>query len=144
MTNVIVRPHRHSLNRAFDRMFSDFVNFPTEYNGEMQYRPRVDIKETKDDVQLTFEVPGVNKEDIKVVLENRVLTVSGKREFQRDEENVEYVSNEISTGSFCRSFTLPETIDSEKVSADYRNGLLVIKLAKVEEKKPKEIEVQVS
>ena len=144
MTNVIVRPHRHGLNRAFDRMFSDFVNFPTEFSGGMQYRPRVDIKESKDDVQLTFEVPGVNKEDIKVILENHVLTVSGKREFQRDEENVEYVSSEISTGSFSRSFTLPETIDSEKVSADYRNGLLVIKLAKVEEKKPKEIEVQVS
>jgi HSP20 family protein len=141
MTNVIVRPHRNGLNRVFDRMFSDFVNFPTEFSGEVQYRPRVDIKETKDDVQLTFEVPGINKEDIKVVLENRVLTVSGKREFHHEDD---YVLNEINSGSFCRSFTLPDTIDSEKISADYKNGMLSVKLAKVEEKKPKEIQVTVS
>ena len=96
------------------------------------------------DISLRFEVPGIEKDDIKVVLDNRVLTVSGKRDARKEEEGAEYHLTEIRSGSFSRSFTLPETLDTGKISADYKNGMLTITLAKAEEKKPKVVEVKVS
>jgi len=142
MTNVIVRPRRNGLHRA---MIDNFFGSPTyRLADDSEFRPRVDIKETENDISLRFEVPGIEKEDIKVVLDNRVLTVSGKREARKEEEGAEYHLTEIRSGSFSRSFTLPETLDTGKISADYKNGMLTITLAKAEEKKPKEVEVKVS
>jgi len=102
------------------------------------------IRETNDNVQLTFELPGMKKDDIKVAVRDGVLTVSGSREFKSESKDDDYVRCEICSGSFSRSFTLPESVNSEKISADYKNGLLEIKLDKLEEVKPKEIEVKVS
>jgi HSP20 family protein len=142
MTNVIVRPRRNGLHRA---MLDNFFGGPTyRWADESEFRPRVDVKETENDISLRFEVPGIEKDDIKVVLDNRVLTVSGKREARKEEEGTEYHLTEIRSGSFSRSFTLPETLDAGKINADYKNGMLTITLAKAEEKKPKEVEVRIS
>ncbi len=133
------------ISREIDNMFNSFFNFPcVRTERRCDFMPRVNIKDTKDDVTLTFELPGMEKKDIKVMVKDDVLTVSGERSFKSEEKDDGFVRTEISTGSFSRSFSLPDTVDGEKISADYKNGLLEIKLTKREEAKPKEIEVKVS
>jgi HSP20 family protein len=145
MMNLMIRPNRSSFAREIDRFFDDFFVAPTlRSDVETDFVPRVNIKDTKDHVSLTFEIPGMNKEDIKVTVKDNLLTVSGQREWKTEEKDEQFVRSEIRTGSFTRSFTLPENVNEEKISADYRNGLLDIRLEKVEAAKPKEIEVKVS
>ena len=147
MTYLTVRKNRDGMGRAMDRFFDDMFSFPTFRNvvsDDSDFAPRVNIRETKDNVVLTFEVPGIKKDDIKVTVNDGVLTVSGKREFKSEQEDDVFVRREISTGEFSRSFTLPDAVDAEKINADYKNGLLEIALARREETKPKEIEVKIS
>ncbi|RME23735.1 MAG: Hsp20/alpha crystallin family protein [Candidatus Zixiibacteriota bacterium] len=106
--------------------------------------PRMDVRDTNDNLFLTFELPGVKKDDIKVNIRENVLTVTAKRETKEEVKDDEFIRREIRSGSFCRSVTLPDTVNTDKISADYKNGLLEIKLEKLEEVKPKEIEVKVS
>ena len=142
MRSLMIHPNR--VARELDSMFNNFLsgsNMGTQYDCD--FMPRVNIRETKDDVALTFEVPGMKKEDIKVTVKENVLTVSGERKEVVEENEQTFVRNEILTGSFSRSFTLPESVDTDKITADYKQGMLEIKLAKKEAVKPKEIEVSV-
>lgn len=144
MTNIVCKPHRRHAVRGFDSLFDDLFHFPTRASEtETGFAPRTDIVENDDEITLTFEIPGMEKNDIKVSVANDMITVSGKRESKVENEKDGFVRREIHSGEFSRSFTLPETINREKVSADYKNGLLVVKLGKLEEVKPKEIEVKV-
>jgi len=144
MTNIVCRPNRRSALGGFDSLFDEFFNFPTRpAETRTGFAPRTDIAETDDEITLTFEIPGMEKDDIKVSVANDLITVSGKRESKSEDKNDGYVRREIRAGEFSRSFTLPDTVNRENVSADYKNGLLVVKLGKLEEVKPKEIEVTV-
>jgi HSP20 family protein len=89
-------------------------------------------------------MPGLNKEDIKVWVENDVLSVTGERKAEKEEKEDAFVRREINSCSFRRSFTVPKTVDAKSIKADYKNGMLEIHLVKTEEAKPKEIEVKVS
>jgi HSP20 family protein len=134
----MVSPKR--ISREIDKLFEGSLRG----NGEsQQYMPRVNIRETEDDVTMVFELPGMAKEDIKVTVENNVLTVSGQRQEAEADEKATYVRNEILGGTFSRSFTLPRTVDTGKIEADYSAGLLTIHMARKEEAKPKQIEVNV-
>ena len=106
-----------------------------------RWTPPVDIAESEDELILTAEVPGFSKKDINLMIEDGVLTLSGERVLER--KNDEYHRIERSHGKFVRSFTLPESADVEKVSAAYKDGVLVITLPKREEAKPKQIAVKV-
>lgn len=149
MTHVMLHPSRltKDVDRLFSRSFDDFFSVPGFRADVAGYFPKVDIRETKENLQLTFEVPGMTKEDIKVLIKDKILTVSGKREDKREEKSEEKIANwirtEISSGEFSRSFTLPEYINPDRVRADYKHGMLEITLEKKEELKPKEIEVKV-
>lgn len=140
--------HSNSVNRSnrvgrdLERVFDDFFRLPLA-NTEMG-APRVNITESDDSIKMTFEVPGVDKEDIKLSVRNDMLTVSGERKSEVREENESAIRTEITTGSFSRSFTLPNTVDPEKIEADYHNGLLTVRMAKREEVKPRDIEIKVS
>lgn len=145
MTNLMIQPRR--IGRELDRFFDDFLTGQgAVYNDTRAFSPNVNIKETKDHVILTFEVPGIDKKDVKVTVKDNLLTVSGSREFKSEEtdSDTKWVRTELRSGQFSRSFTLPETVNHEKISADYRHGLLEIKLEKIEQVKPKEIEVKIS
>ena len=111
---------------------------------DADFMPRVNIEETKDNVSLTFELPGMEKDNIKIMVKDDVLTVAGERKSFDEQKDDAFVRREIYSGKFSRSFTLPDTIDPDAVSADYKNGLLLVKLGKKEEGKPREIEVKVS
>ncbi|UCE25668.1 MAG: Hsp20/alpha crystallin family protein [Candidatus Zixiibacteriota bacterium] len=143
MRNLVVRPNR--IAREIDSFFNDFFGSPRFYvERDSDFVPRVDIVDSEENVTMRFEVPGMDKDNFKISVKDKVLSVSGERKSETEEKGKNFIRTEIRSGSFCRSFTLPETIDSEKVKADYKNGILELTLAKREEAKPKEIEVKVS
>lgn len=144
MTCMTVRPVRNRWSEL-DRLFEDIWGVPVaRAQHESDFSPRVNIDETKDHLVLTFELPGMEKKDFKVAVKDNVLTVSGKRELKNESNDGNTVRSEIWSGSFSRSFTLPETVNREKINADYKNGLLEIRMDKLEEVKPKEIEIKIS
>lgn len=144
MRSLMIRPNRYNWMNDFDSLFDGFFR-PTATEGRSSsLTPRVNIEESKDDIRLTFEVPGMDREDLKITVHDGVLTLSGKREFKQDSDERNWVRQEMYTGEFSRSFTLPETIDPERIAADYKQGLLTVTIAKLEEVKPKEIEVKIS
>jgi len=107
------------------------------------FAPAVDVYEDEHNVTLKIEVPGVEEKDIDVRIENNTLTVHGERKFEKEEKEENYRRVERQYGSFTRSFTLPNTVDAESVSASYDKGMLKIKLSKKAEAKPKQIKINV-
>jgi HSP20 family protein len=107
------------------------------------WTPSVDISETEGEYQITAEIPDVKKEDVKVTLEDGVLTIQGERRQEKEEKGKKYHRIERSYGTFVRSFTLPDLIDDEKVKAEFKDGILSLSLPKSEKAKPKAIEVKV-
>jgi len=108
------------------------------------FAPAVDVYEDEHKVTLKIEVPGIDEKDIDVRLENNTLTVHGERKIEKEEKEENYRRVERQYGSFTRTFTLPTTVDAEKVSADYAQGVLKIALPKKAEAKPKQIKVNVN
>ena len=107
------------------------------------FAPAVDVYEDEHQVTLKIEVPGIDEKDIDVRIENNTLTVHGERKIEKEEKEENYRRVERQYGSFTRTFTLPLTVDSEKVSATYDKGVLKIALPKKAEAKPKQIKVNV-
>jgi HSP20 family protein len=107
------------------------------------FAPPVDVYEDEHNVTLKIEVPGIDQQDIDVRIENNVLTVHGERKFEKEEKEENFRRVERQYGSFTRTFTLPTTVDAEKVSANYDKGILKIALPKKAEAKPKQIKVNV-
>ena len=107
------------------------------------WSPVVDIEETELNYLIRAELPGLSKEKVKVTVEDGVLTLSGERDLERKVEGKTFHHIERSHGTFTRSFTLPENAEPESVSANYKDGLLEIRVAKSEEALPKSIEVRV-
>ncbi len=105
--------------------------------------PPVDIYEDEHGIQLKLEAPGIDEKDLDIKVENNVLTVSGERKFEKEEKEENFHRVERRYGSFSRSFTLPNTVDTENIHADYENGVLKIRLAKRAEAKPKQIKVNI-
>ena len=107
------------------------------------FAPPVDVYEDEHNVVLKIEVPGIDEKDIDVRLENNTLTVHGERKLEKEEKEENFRRVERRYGSFTRTFTLPSTLDSESVTANYDKGVLKIQLAKKSEAKPKQIKVNV-
>ena len=146
MTLVRFNPKRAFAGAAndLDSVFNSFFNAPVFKDScNCDFMPRVDIVEDKDTLSIQFELPGMKKEEIKVVVEDGTVTVSGERNQDVKEEGTNYIRTERSYGAFSRSFTLPDNIDNENISADYKDGLLHVMMQKTEQAKPKEIAVEV-
>jgi len=126
------------MNRLFRDNFSEGREDALTTTG---FAPAVDVYEDEHNVTLKIEVPGIDEKDIDVRIENNVLTVHGERKFEKEEKEENYRRIERQYGSFTRSFTLPNTVDAEKVNANYEKGVLKITLAKKAEAKPKQIKV---
>lgn len=106
--------------------------------------PTVDISETDKEYQITAELPEVKKEDVKVTVENGILTLQGERRQEKEEKGKRYHRIERSYGTFVRSFALPESVDQTGVKAEYKDGVLTLHLPKTEALRPKAIEVKVA
>jgi len=127
------------INRLFDVLGS--------LNGdsaEASWVPPVDIFEDAEAIRILAEVPGVNPSDVKISLENNVLTIRGSKQQVAQERTDRVHRYERSYGTFERSFTLPATVDASNIKATYEQGVLTVTLPKVEKAKPRQIEVQVA
>ena len=109
-----------------------------------EWMPVVDIAEDDKEYLITAELPEVKKEDVKVMVENGVLTITGERKFEKEETNKKWHRVERSYGSFARTFALPDNGDAAKVNAEFKDGMLKVRIAKSEAARPKQIEVKVS
>lgn len=129
------------INRMFDEIFP-----PAEPSGLKMnaWSPSVDIYEQPEALVIEAELPGLSKKDVSVKLENNTLTIQGERKLAHEDKRENYHRIERAYGSFVRSFTLPSNVDTEKINAEFKDGVLHITLPKREEAKPREIEVKVS
>lgn len=109
-----------------------------------QWAPLVDVAEDDKAYLIKADLPEVKKDEVKVTVENGVLTISGERKFEKEEANKRYHRVERAYGSFARSFNIPEDADAESVQAEFRDGVLQVRIAKSEKARPKSIEVKVS
>ena len=109
-----------------------------------EWTPLADITEDEKEYRIKAELPEMKKEEVKVTVENGVLTISGERKFEKEEKKRKYHRVERGYGTFMRSFTLPDDADFNHVNAEFKNGLLTVRVPKSEHAKPKEIEVKVA
>lgn len=112
--------------------------------AQAEWAPLVDISEDDGEYLIRADLPGVEKDQVKVTVENGVLLISGERSSEKEEKNMKYHRIERSYGSFIRSFVLPDDADGTKVKADFKNGILKVHLPKDENAKPKSIEIKVN
>lgn len=134
-----------TLARRMSEMFEEFERGITVTPSD--FSPRVDISEDEKNLYVTVEIPGVNKEDVKVTInDDNILVIKGekKREFKTEDKERNFIRVERSYGSFQRSFMLPDNVKKDNVSAKFENGVLTIKLEKVEPEPPKQIEIPIS
>jgi HSP20 family protein len=133
-----------TLQERMNRLFRDSFNDGREETlTTTAFAPPVDVYEDEHFVTLKVEVPGIDEKDIDVRLENNTLTIHGERKFEEQEKEENYRRVERQYGSFTRSFTVPSTLDSGSVSANYEKGILKLKIAKKAEAKPKQIKINV-
>jgi HSP20 family protein len=135
-----------NVQREINRVFDNFFRGGSQWDDTQEltaWTPAVDIAELEDRFQVRMELPGVNKDDVKITLENNILTVRGEKKQEKEDAGKNYHRVERSYGAFQRSFTLPVTIKSDRIDAGFKDGILTIALPKSEEAKPKQIEVKV-
>ena len=129
------------LRREVDRLFREFIEGP-EKKRNMVYLPALDIYEDEDKIVIEADIPGVKKEDIKISVEDNILTIKAEKKKEEKAEEKDVVYEEIAYGLYAREIDLPHTVDTEKIEAEYKDGVLKISLPKKEEVKPKQIEIK--
>jgi HSP20 family protein len=147
MAIVKVDPFRElaAMQDRMARLFGDVYMRDEDTGFRGSWTPAVDIFETENhDLVLKAELPGMGREDVEVVVENSTLVLKGDKKFESDVKEESYRRIERTYGTFHRSFTLPNTVDASKVSADFKNGVLTVKLPFREEARPRTIRVEVS
>ena len=131
--------------REFDRLFREAFS-PVSGEGEATrtWAPPVDIYENGDNLVLKAELPGINPDDVEIRVEDNTLYLKGDRKFEKEVKEQNYHRVERTYGTFTRTFSLPNSVDSDKVAANYKDGVLTLTMPKKEEAKPKTIKVSVS
>ena len=144
MTNYTTDRDVKNLQAQLNRLFEPFARFATADEDLVSgtWAPPVDVAETQDKILVRAEVPGIKQEDISIEFENGLLTLRGERKLEKT-EGVTWHRVERIYGNFSRSFTLPRTVDPERIAATYREGILEIEVPKREEAKPKHIKIAV-
>ena len=127
------------MNRLFDDAGRTWRS--DEPSATTSWSPAVDIFETEGEIVVKAELPGMDRKDIALHLENNVLSIRGERRFEKETKEENYHRIERSYGNFSRSFSIPATVDEEKIRADYKDGVLKIILPKKEQAKPKQIKI---
>ena len=141
MNLIRYNPNSLDLLDNVSRWFDDFFAAPT-FGGATV--PAVDVRETDGEYLMEVELPGLSEKDVEVKLDNNLLTISSQKTEKKEEKKNGYVLRERSASQFSRSFVLPESIDREKIGAEFKNGILNLTFPKVPAAKPKTIEVKAS
>jgi HSP20 family protein len=132
-----------TLQNQLGRLFEPFARTNDEDLVSGTWVPPVDVAETQEKILVRAELPGMKQEDIQIEFENGLLTLRGDRTLDKQESGATYHRVERVYGNFSRSFTLPRTVDAERITASYRDGILEIEVPKKEEAKPKQIKIAV-
>ena len=134
------------IQREINRVFDNFFRGGMQDDGTLglsMWTPAVDIAEHENDYVVNIELPGVNKDDVKITLESNILTIRGEKKQEKESKDQNLHRVERSYGAFQRSFTLPTTVKNDRIDASFKDGILTVTLPKAEEAKPKQIEVKV-
>lgn len=132
------------MNRLFDESFRGTRTGEEDWALGGAWAPAVDIFEHDGNIVLKAEVPGVDPKDVDIRVENNVLTLHGERKYDNEVKRESYHRVERAYGSFSRSFTLPSVVDTDKIKAEYKDGVLRVTLPKKEEARPKQIAISVA
>lgn len=134
MTLIKFEPLREleSMHDRIQRYFDDFSNFGFSFTDN--FNPRIDISEDEQSLNIIAEIPGIKKENLKITLQDNILTIEGEKKKEDEVKEKNYYRSERVFGSFKRCFTLPSEVDSEKVDAKFEDGILNISLKKLEPK----------
>ena len=133
---------QHDMSRIFDEFFrGDVLAYDSFFSRE--WNPAVDVVENKDNYVLKAELPGMNKDDVKITLENNILTIRGEKKNELESKEGKYQRIERNYGSFKRSFSLPGSIKVNDIDAQYQDGILTLTIPKAEDERPKIIDVKV-
>ncbi len=135
----------NTIQSEMNRLFNTLFESPTAGNGGSFRRwiPAMDLVESDNEFVLKADLPGLSESDVKVELEDNVLTISGERKSEREERKEGYYRVERASGSFRRSLTLPEGVDPASVQANFERGVLEVRIPKPEERKPHKVEISV-
>ena len=133
----------NSLQERMNRLFNEAGRGgrSEEPSATTTWSPAVDIYETEGEIIVKAEIPGVDRNDISLHLENNVLTLKGERRFEKETKEENYHRIERSYGGFSRAFSIPAIVDEDKIRADYKDGVLKIALPKKDQLKPKQIQI---
>ncbi|MBI5019808.1 MAG: Hsp20/alpha crystallin family protein [Ignavibacteriales bacterium] len=131
-----------NMQREIDRVFNNFRSDILGVEGSKTLMPVVDIIERENEYNIKVELPGVEKKDVKITVQDDVLTIKGEKRQENERKGDNYHHVERSYGIFQRSFPLPTSVQGEKIDASFENGVLSLTIPKLEEAKPKEIEVK--
>ncbi len=138
----------HTIQNEMNRLFGTLFESPTPASGAAgglrQWVPAMDLVETKNHFVLRADLPGLTESDVKIELEDNVLTLAGERKAEHDERKEGYYRIERASGTFSRSLTLPEAIDPEAIQATFTNGVLEVRVPKPEQRKPQKVEISVA
>jgi HSP20 family protein len=142
MTFLSVKPQTRRFSNWFDHFDSEFPFHPAD---AVRTRIPVNTKETKDSYQVEIAAPGFHKDNFKLQVQEQTLTISAENSENKTDENEKYTRKEYNYDGFERSFTLPKTVDTEKITAEYKDGILHVTLPKMEESKSKgTIDIKIS
>lgn len=136
------RSEAPTTTRLFEEFFNDFP-FGSSLESRENWVPAVDILEKEGNLILRAELPGMTEKQIDLKLEGNTLTIKGERKMENEDKKSNYHRVESFYGSFTRSFRLPDTVDSEKINAEYKNGVLTVTIPQKPEVRPREIPVTV-
>ena len=132
-----------TLQEQLNRVFGNVLERAGDESNLTPWAPAVDIFETEHELVLKADLPDVNPQDLDIHVENNTLTIRGERKFENQEKEENYLRIERAYGSFSRTFSLANTVNSDAIKADYKNGVLTLSIPKREEAKPKQIKVNV-
>ena len=132
-----------SLQEQFNRLFNEAWERNPQDASLTTWAPAVDIYETEHELVVKADIPEIKPEELDICVENNILTIRGERKFEKKVSEDNYLRVERTYGSFARSFSLANTVNSEAIKADYKNGVLTLNIPKREEAKPKQIKVNV-
>jgi HSP20 family protein len=133
-----------ALQEQLSRMFGEVPERTGEESNLTAWAPPVDIYETENELVIKADLPEVNQQDLDIRVANNILTIRGERKFEKKVGEENYLRMERAYGSFSRSFSLANSVNSEEIKADYQNGALTLHIPKREETKPKQIKVNVA
>ena len=133
-----------SLQEQFHRFFNEAFDRSAEEGGLTPWAPAVDIYENEQELVVKADLPDIKPEELDIRVENNILTIRGERKFEKKVDEKDYLRVERTYGSFSRSFSLANTVNSEAIKAEYKDGVLTLTVPKREEAKPKQIKVNVA